>query len=216
VILCDLAKRLEARLEKKHSAGFDFSHPSDIWDEMAELTPPFQGISYERIDREHGIHWPCPSPDHPGTPYLFADTFPRGRGRFTPIEYNPSAELPDEEYPFILSTGRVLYHWHGGTMTRRSQLDDIYPEATVEINPRDADRLRIQENDHILVRSRRGEIKVKALITERSPKGTVFIPFHFAEAAANELTLDVRDPLAKIPDYKVCAVAINKMGEESQ
>ncbi|MGD2157472.1 MAG: molybdopterin-dependent oxidoreductase, partial [Anaerolineales bacterium] len=216
VILCDLAKRLEARLEKKHSAGFDFSHPSDIWDEMAELTPPFQGISYERIDREHGVHWPCPSPDHPGTPYLFADTFPRGRGKFTPIEYNPSAELPDEEYPFILSTGRVLYHWHGGTMTRRSQLDNIYPEATVEINPRDADRLRIQENDHILVRSRRGEIKVKALITERSPKGTVFIPFHFAEAAANELTLDVRDPLAKIPDYKVCAVAINKMGKESQ
>lgn len=212
VILCNLAKRLEARLERQSSAGFDFSHPSDIWDEMARLTPPFQGISYERIDHENGVHWPCPSPDHPGTPYLFADTFPRGRGKFTPIQYSPSAELPDDEFPFILSTGRVLYHWHGGTMTRRSQLDDIYPEATVEINPKDANRLDIKEHETIIVRSRRGEIKVKALITERSPRGTIFIPFHFAEAAANELTIDARDPLAKIPDYKVCAVALVRLG----
>jgi predicted molibdopterin-dependent oxidoreductase YjgC len=206
-----LAKKLEDRFEKQQSAGFDFSHPSNIWDEMAQLTPPFQGISYDRIDQENGVHWPCPSPDHPGTPYLFAETFPRGRGKFTPIQYGPSAELPDEEFPFILSTGRVLYHWHGGTMTRRSQLDDIYPEATVEINPKDANRLDLQEHETVIVRSRRGEIKVKALITDRSPRGTIFIPFHFAEAAANELTLDARDPLAKIPDYKVCAVALKKV-----
>jgi len=225
-ILCDLAKRVESRLGVEHSAGFEYkhpseiwdeiagfeyTHPSEIWDEMARLTPPFQGISYQRIDNDSGVHWPCPSPDHPGTPYLFEDTFPRGKGRFTPIDYRPSAELPDDEYPYILSTGRVLYHWHGGTMTRRSQLDDIYPEATVEINPSDAQDLGIQEEDLVQVRSRRGEIKVRALVTDRSPQGTIFIPFHFAEAAANELTLDERDPQAKIPDYKVCAVAVQSL-----
>ena len=175
---------------------------------MASLTPDFQGITHERIAREDGVHWPCPTPDHPGTPYLFSDAFPRGKGQLVPLSYRPSLELPDADYPFVLSTGRVLYHWHGGTMTRRSKLDDIYPEPTVEIHPDDALKLGIQMDDWIKVRSRRGEITVKTLVTERSPSGVVFIPFHFAEAAANELTLDARDPQAKIPDYKVCAVAI--------
>jgi predicted molibdopterin-dependent oxidoreductase YjgC len=210
-IICDLARRVEAKLGRSHSVGFDYTHPAEIWEEMAQLTPPFQGISYERIDREGGVHWPCPDPDHPGSPYLFSDTFPRGRGRFTPLQYRPSAELPDAEYPFILSTGRVLYHWHGGTMTRRSKLNEIYPEPTVEIHPRDAERLGIRSGNRVRVRSRRGAITVKALVTGRSPAGTVFIPFHFAEAAANELTLDARDPLAKIPDYKVCAVALEPL-----
>jgi anaerobic selenocysteine-containing dehydrogenase len=119
--------------------------------------------------------------------------------------------LPDEDYPFVLSTGRVLYHWHGGTMTRRSKLDDIYPEPTVEVHPTDAQSLGIHAGEWIQVRSKRGEIQVKTIITERSPQGMVFIPFHFAEAAANELTLDARDPQAKIPDYKVCAVAIDRI-----
>jgi len=110
----------------------------------------------------------------------------------------------------ILSTGRVLYHWHGGTMTRRSKLDDIYPEALVEIHPQDAGDLGISSGEWVKVRSRRGEIEVKTLVTERSPVGTVFLPFHFAEAAANILTQDARDPQAKIPDYKVCAVAVEK------
>ena len=211
VIICDLAGRVEALLEREQSAGFSFTSASEIWDEMAELNPPFQGIDHARIQRESGVHWPCPTPDHPGTPILFAETFPRGKGRLTPLSYKPGAELPDEDYPYVLSTGRVLYHWHGGTLTRRSKLDDIYPEPTVEIHPDDAREVGVAAGDWIWVRSRRGKIRVKALITERSPRGLVFIPFHFAEAAANELTLDARDPLAKIPDYKVCAIALDPL-----
>lgn len=213
-ILCNLAQRLEIKLNRKVSAGFEFTSPSQIWDEMAFLTPEFQGITHQRVALEDGVHWPCPTPDHPGTPYLFSDTFPSGKGRLTPLGYRPSQELPDDEYPFLLSTGRVLYHWHGGTMTRRSKLDDIYPEPTVEIHPDDAQNLGVQVGDWIKVRSRRGAITVKTLVTERSPSGMVFIPFHFAEAAANELTLDARDPKAKIPDYKVCAVAVVPIKEE--
>lgn len=212
-IISDLARRVEARLGREKSIGFEYEHPSEIWDEMAGLTPDFQGINYERLERRGGVHWPCPSPEHPGTPYLFSEEFPRGKGQFTPIEFRPSAELPDDQYPYILSTGRVLYHWHGGTMTRRSQLDHIYPEATVEINPKDARQLGIQEHARVRLRSRRGQIDVKALITERSPAGMIFIPFHFAEAAANVLTHDMRDPQAKIPDYKVCAVAVDPLYE---
>lgn len=208
-IICQLAQRTEELLGSNQRGGFQYRHPSEIWDEMASLTPPFQGISYKRIEIENGVHWPCPSPDHPGTPYLFSESFPLGRGRFTPIEYTPSAELPNEEYPLILSTGRVLYHWHGGTLTRRSHIEAIYPELFVEIHPKDAAKYQILDNNMVRVRSRRGEIKARAKITRRSPPGVVFVPFHFAEAAANELTKDARDPLAKIPDYKVCAVAIS-------
>ncbi|RME13007.1 MAG: formate dehydrogenase subunit alpha [Ardenticatenia bacterium] len=211
VILCELARRVEQKLGRAKSAGFAFASPEEIWDEMARLTPPFQGISYARIAREGGVHWPCPTPDHPGSPYLFAETFPRGRGQFVPLQYRPSAELPDDEYPFILSTGRVLYHWHGGTLTRRSKLDDIYPEATVEIHPEDAALLGVKHGERARVRSRRGEIVVRVAVTARSPRGVVFIPFHFAEAAANELTIDALDPQAKIPDYKVCAVAVEPL-----
>ena len=213
VIISELARRIETKLERQDSIGFEFDHPSKIWEEMARLTPDFRGINYERLERLGGVHWPCPSPEHPGTPYLFAEEFPRGKGQFSPLQFRPSAELPTNEYPFILSTGRVLYHWHGGTMTRRSQLDHIYPEAIVEINPQDAQRLGVQEHARVSLRSRRGSIEVKALVTERSPEGTIFIPFHFAEAAANVLTHDVRDPLAKIPDYKVCAVTIDPLSE---
>lgn len=207
-IIQDLARRVEQRLGRETSVGFDFQHPEEVWDEMADLTPPFQGITHQRLREEGGVQWPAPTKDHPGTLFLFEDAFPRGKGQLTPLEYRPSAELPDDDYPFILSTGRVLYHWHGGTMTRRSKLDDIYPEPTVEVHPEDAEELGITAGDWIKVRSRRGEIEVRTIVTERSPKGTVFIPFHFAEAAANELTHDVRDPQAKIPDYKVCAVAV--------
>ena len=209
-IISELAKRVEAKLGRETSAGFEFENPSAIWEEMARLTPPFQGITHERIAREDGVHWPCPTPDHPGTPYLFIEAFPSGKGKLTPLNYRPSQELPDDEFPLLLSTGRVLYHWHGGTMTRRSKLDDIYPDPTVEIHPKDARPLEIEAGDWIKVRSRRGEIKVKALITKRSRPGMVFIPMHFAEAAANELTLDARDPKAKIPDYKVAAVVLEK------
>jgi len=210
-IIADLAKRVEHKLGRTHSAGFDYKHPSEIWDEMATLTPAFQGITYERIEREGGIPWPCPAEDHPGTPYLFATSFPRGKGRFAVLQFRPPAEWPDENYPFILSTGRVLYHWHGGTLSRRSRLEEAYPQARVEIHPADAKRLGIRTGDRVRVESRRGAIEAWALVTARSPKGTVFIPFHFAEAAANVLTNDVLDPQAKIPEYKVCAVRVEKI-----
>jgi formate dehydrogenase alpha subunit len=209
-ILQDLSRRVEEKLGMKNNIGFNFKNPAEIWDEMAALTPPFQGISHDRIMKENGVHWPCPTPDHPGTPYLFSESFPRGKGALTSLSYRPSQELPDEDFPLILSTGRVLYHWHGGTMTRRSKLDDIYPEALVEIHPSDAETIGVYTGDWVKLRSRRGEIEVKTLVTERSPVGMVFLPFHFVEAAANILTLDARDPQAKIPDYKVCAVAVEK------
>lgn len=209
-IIQDLALRVEENLDRKQSVGFAFTNPAKIWDEMAALTPPFQGITHDRIQKESGVHWPCPTPDHPGTPYLFTDTFPRGKGKLTPLAYRPSEELPDQVYPFILSTGRVLYHWHGGTLTRRSKLDDIYPEALIEIHPDDARDIGVESGEWVKVRSRRGEIEVKVLVTMRSRQGMVFLPFHFVEAAANILTLDARDPQAKIPGYKVCAVAVEK------
>ncbi|MCA9968750.1 MAG: formate dehydrogenase subunit alpha [Anaerolineales bacterium] len=209
-ILCDLGRRVEQRLGVRLSAGFAYDHPRDIWEEMRQLTPAFWGIDYERIDREAGVHWPCPDFDHPGTPFLFADDFPRGRGKFWAVEYGTNSEQPDEAYPFNLSTGRVLYHWHGRTMTGHSKLDDIYPEATCEIHPDDAAALDLETGDWVEVRSRRGAIALRVLVTGRSPRGTVFVPFHFAEAAANALTLDRVDTRAKIPDYKNTAVRLTK------
>jgi predicted molibdopterin-dependent oxidoreductase YjgC len=161
--------------------------------------------------RSSSRSWPCPAADHPGTPYLFGDTFPRGLGKFWAVDYTNDSEQPDQEYPFVLSTGRVLYHWHGGAMTRRSSLDEIWPEATVEMHPADAEMLDIQTNDWVRVTSRRGNIELRVLVTGRSPEGTVFIPFHFVEAAANVLTNHKIDPRAKIPDFKVCAVKVEKI-----
>jgi formate dehydrogenase alpha subunit len=209
-ILCDLALRLEGKLHQTESAGWDFADPSQVWDEMRQVTPDFYGITYARLEREGGVHWPCPDEEHPGTPYLFAESFPRGRGKFWPLDYGTLSELPDDEYPFILSTGRVLYHWHGGTLSRHSTLDRIWPEATVEIHPADAADLELNTGDWVEVRSRRGAITLRALVSARSPRGLVFIPFHFAEAAANILTLDRVDERAKIPDYKVCAVRLTR------
>ena len=209
-ILCDLGRRVEARLGLKLKSGFNYNHPREIWEEMRQLTPDFFGIDYDRLEREGGVHWPCPSSDHPGTPYLFADEFPRGRGKFWEITYGTESEQPDPDYPFNLSTGRVLYHWHGSTMSGRSQLEEVYPEATCEMHPEDAGDLRLETGDWIEVSSRRGSIKLRVLVTGRSPRGTVFIPFHFAEAAANVLTTVQLDKRAKIPDYKNTAVSVTK------
>ncbi|MFN2148749.1 MAG: formate dehydrogenase subunit alpha [Anaerolineales bacterium] len=209
-ILCDLATRLERRLGQAESAGWSYSEPAEIWEEMRQVTPDFFGITYDRLEREGGVHWPCTSVDHPGTPFLFHESFPRGRGKFWSLSYGTDSELPDDDYPYILSTGRVLYHWHGGTLSRRSTLDRIWPEATVEINPEDAARLDLTTGDWVEVRSRRGAIVLRALLSTRSPRGLVFIPFHFVEAAANVLTLNRVDERAKIPDYKVCAVKLSK------
>ena len=209
-ILSDLGRRVEARLGIRLSAGFDYAHPEEIWEEMRRVTPEFWGIDYARIEREGGVHWPCPSFDHPGTPFLFAEEFPRGRGKFWEVRYGTESELPDDEYPYNLSTGRVLYHWSGSTMTGRSRLEDVYPEAVCEISPDDAEALGLTTGDWVRISSRRGTITLRVLVTGRSPNGTVFVPFHFAEAAANLLTLDRIDERAKIPDYKNTAVRIEK------
>ncbi len=209
-ILSDLGRRIEQRLGVQLTAGFDYDHPEAIWEEMRRVTPDFWGIDYARLEREGGVHWPCPSFDHPGTPFLFSDDFPRGKGKFWEVEYGTNSELPDEEYPFNLSTGRVLYHWSGSTMTGRSRLEDVYPEAVCEIHPDDAATLGLKTGDWVTVSSRRGAITLRVLVTGRSPQGTVFVPFHFAEAAANKLTLDRIDERAKIPDYKNSAVKIEK------
>jgi formate dehydrogenase alpha subunit len=207
-IIQDLAIRVEEKLGRKISSGFSFSSPSAIWDEMAELVPDFGGITHKRLEKEGGVHWPCPDENHPGTPYLFADTFPRGKGLFNILDLRLESEQPTDEYPYILSTGRVLYHWHGGTMTRRSVLDKIYPNATVEMHPEDAAKEELKHGETVTVSSARGSISVELRVTDRSPKGVLFIPIHFAEASVNELTNDLRDPVAKIPDFKISAVKI--------
>lgn len=209
-ILCELGKRIEQRMNKPLTHGFDFSHPSEIWEEMRAVTPDFYGITYERLEAEGGVHWPCPSLDHPGTPFLFSDGFPRGRGKFWEIPFGTESEQPDPDYPFNLSTGRVLYHWSGSTMTGNSRLEDIYPEATCEVHPDDAAALGVLTGDWVQLTSRRGSVKARALITSRSPRGTLFLPFHFAEAAANMLTWEKVDGRAKIPDYKNTAIKAEK------
>lgn len=210
-IVQELALRVESRLDRKVSSGFNFSSASEIWDEMAELVPPFGGISYSRLEKEGGVHWPCPDISHSGTPFLFSDTFPRGKGLFNVLDLKLESEQPSEEYPYILSTGRVLYHWHGGTMTRRSVLDKIYPKALMEINPKDAEKDGFQEGQTVTVSSLRGSVSVEVKITDRSPKGVIFIPIHFSEVIVNELTNDLRDPVAKIPDFKISAVKITPL-----
>ncbi|MCB9135306.1 MAG: formate dehydrogenase subunit alpha [Anaerolineales bacterium] len=207
-ILSDLGRRVEGRLRLALTHGFQFTGAGEIWEEMRVLTPDFGGITYARLEEEGGVHWPCPAADHPGTPYLFEDGFPRGRGKFWSIEFGTESEQPDNEYPFNMSTGRVLYHWHGSTMTGRSAIEEIFPEAVCEIHPDDAEDLGVETGDWVEVASRRGAIKMRALVTGRSPRGTVFVPFHFAEAAANLLTLDKIDSRAKIPDYKNTAVKV--------
>jgi predicted molibdopterin-dependent oxidoreductase YjgC len=150
-----------------------------------------------------------PAPDHPGTPFLHEGRFSRGLGKFHAIQFQEAAELPDEEYPFILTTGRLMFHWHTGTMTRRSEkLEQEVPEAYVELHPDDAERVGLNGAKRVRVASRRGEIELAARVTSAIRPGVVFIPFHFAEAAANALTNSALDPIAKIPEYKVCAVSI--------
>ena len=184
-----------------------------LLEEIGRVVPEYAGVKYPRIEGE-GIQTPVWDDNHPGTPYLFADRFPRGKGKFYDLEYIPSVELPDEEYPLILTTGRLLEHWHGGTLTRHSKLDDLYPTARIEINPVDATRMKIEDGATVRVSSRRGTIVLRAWVTQRTTVGVVFIPMHFAEAAANLLTIDALDTLAKIPEYKACAVCIVAAAEE--
>jgi formate dehydrogenase alpha subunit len=206
-IICDLARRLERRLGTTNSPYWDYSHPSQVLEEMGRVVPEYAGVKYPRLEKT-GLQTPVWDDTQPGTPYLFGERFPRGRGKFHPLDYNPSAEVPDEDYPLILTTGRVLEHWHGGSLTRHSWLDDLYPEALMEINPADAARLGLQDKQAVRVTSRRGSIVLRCKVTQKTTIGVVFIPFHFIEAAANLLTNDVVDPQAKIPEYKSCAVRV--------
>jgi predicted molibdopterin-dependent oxidoreductase YjgC len=200
-IICKIASEMGAK-------GFDFERPSQVMSEISSLTPSYAGITFQRLEK-CGLQWPCPDEEHPGTPILHMSRFVCGLGKFMPIEYKPPAELPDKEYPLILTTGRSLYHYHTGTMTRKvAGLNAIEPEATVEINPTDAASLKIANGSKVRIISRRGEILAKAKTTEASPPGVVFMTFHFAEASANILTNPALDPVAKTPEFKVCAVRL--------
>jgi formate dehydrogenase alpha subunit len=188
-----------------------YDSAEEIFEEMKSLTPSYAGMSYARL-ADKGLQWPCPTADHPGTVFLHKDRFSRGKGAFTAIDYKPPAEMVDGEYPMWLSTGRVFMHYHSGTMTRVSPtLHHELPEGYVEISPADAQAMDIKNGERIKVSSRRGEIQIKAKISRKVNRGVVFIPFHFAETAANVLTNPAYDPTAKIPEYKVCAVRVEKL-----
>ena len=197
--------RISSRLQ--YDMG-DVSAPR-VMEEIASLTPSYAGVSYERLEKEGELRWPCPSEDHPGTPILHVGRFTRGKGRFSPVEFKPPAELPDEEYPLILTTGRLLTHYHTGTMTRRVKaLDELAPRNRVWVNPGDAEKLEIKEGQEVALQSRRGAIRLEVKVTDKMGEGVVFVPFHFGESPANALTNPALDPVAKIPEFKVAAVRI--------
>jgi len=204
-ILCLLARRMGA-------SGFGFSSPSEVMEEIARVTPIYGGVSYERLEAEGFLQWPVLDADHPGTPYLHKAGFSRGLGRFHAVRFREAAELPDEEYPLTLTTGRIMFHWHTGTMSRRSEkLEQEVPEAYVEMHPRDAAAVGLDGAKRVRVASRRGEIELAVRVTPRIRPGVIFIPFHFAEAAANVLTNAALDPDSGIPEYKVCAVRVEPL-----
>lgn len=212
-IISELSKRTLSRGKRKveiapHS-GWNYTGPEQIMDEIAALTPSYAGVNYKRLEAGDQLQWPVRDLTHPGTPILHVGQFARGLGKFAPIDHIPPAELPDDEYPMVLSTGRVLYHWHGGEMTRRAKgLLAVYSEALIEINPDDAERFGVNGHKRVRVSSRRGSIEAQAWVTDRVPPGMVYANFHFPDSSANELTIAALDPVAKIPEYKVCAVKV--------
>lgn len=202
-IIQDLSNRL----------GYPMSYesPKQILEEINRLVPQYAGITWERLD-QGGIHWPCPDAAHPGTPILHKEKFTRGKGKFFSTPFVESVELPDKKYPLLLTTGRQLYHYHTSTMTGKVEgLEELCPGGTVEINPADAARLGIADGEKVEVASRRGKVEAVAMVTDRVPAGTIFMPFHFAIAPANLLTNDALDPTAKIPELKVCAAVVRKV-----
>jgi predicted molibdopterin-dependent oxidoreductase YjgC len=195
--------------------SWDYMNPAEILDEIAAVTPSYGGVRHHRLEQAPGgLQWPCPDEKHPGTPILHGGKFTRGLGKFTPVDYLPPAELPDQDYPLLLTTGRVLYHYHTGTQTRRAQgLSAHMPEGFIEMHPQDAALAGVRDGELVQVSSRRGEVSVKADVTEKIQPGVVFMTFHFAESAANLLTNSAVDPVAKIPEYKACAVKVEKIRE---
>lgn len=192
-------------------ADWEYDSPEDVMDEINALSPIYAGVTHKRLNAGEALQWPVPDKKHPGTPILHTEKFSRGLGRFAAVDHVPPAEQPDDDYPLMLTTGRVIYHWHGGEMTHRaSGLEAMYPEALIEINPKDAKKAQIVDGELMKVASRRGEILAKAEVTDRVEPGLIFSTFHFADSAANFLTNPVLDPLAKIPEFKVCAVKVEK------
>ena len=195
---------------------FAWETSEDVFNEMRALTPSYAGMTYERLNKPEALHWPCPAEDHPGTPILHIGkcSHPDGMGVMHAIEWKAPAEVPDAEYPFILTTGRCIWHWHTGSMTRRSDtLAKEVPTGWIEINTEDAKELGIADKEMIKAITRRGEVEVGAKVTDDIMKGVMFMPFHFAECAANFLTNNALDPIAKIPEYKACAVKVEKITE---
>jgi formate dehydrogenase major subunit/formate dehydrogenase alpha subunit len=215
-ITAGLARRMFASGDRKPEAapfaGWDYSSTSDILQEAAALTPSYAGVSHARLERGDRLQWPVRDESHPGTPILHTAQFARGKGKFMPIDHIPPAEMPDDTFPLVLNTGRVLYHWHGGQMTRRAEgLIAVYERALVEINPSDAVHFELDDRCRVRITSRRGSIEAEVWITDRVPPGMVFANFHFPESPANELTIAALDPVAKIPEYKICAVRLEKI-----
>jgi predicted molibdopterin-dependent oxidoreductase YjgC len=205
LIVCEIARAMGKK-------GFDFKSAREIMEEIARLTPSYGGITYERIETQ-GLQWPCPDVDSPGTPILHTHFFATqtGKGKFVPLSYRPPFELPDDEYPLMLTTDRSLYHFHTATMTRKGGLNALRNEELVEIHPKDAAGLGLADGETVKVVSRRGEVKSRIKVTESSPAGVVSMTFHFAESPTNLLTVSAMDPVAKIPETKVCAVRIEKL-----
>ena len=217
-ITTELAKLMLRLGERKIEIGsfseWNYQNTDQIMVEISSLTPSYAGVNHARLEHGERLHWPVKDGNHPGTPILHRGQFAIGRAKFMPIEHIPPAELPDDEFPMLLSTGRVLYHWHGGEMTRRTKgLLAIYDRSLIEINPNDAMRIGIDGNNRVRITSRRGSIEAEAWVTDRVPPGMVFANFHFPESPANELTIAALDPVAKIPEYKVCAIRIELAGQ---
>ncbi len=196
-------------LSNKMGYPMNYNSAEDIWNEMASLTPSMAGISYPRLER-NGMQWPCPAPDHPGTAYLHAGQFSRGKGLFQAIDHIPPGEEPDEEYPFLLSTGRILYHYNV-TTPYSPGIQSIWSEEYAEVHPDDAVRLGVTTGEKVKVTSRRGELTTKVEVTDRVPPGLIWMSFHYSEVPTNVLTSDKMDPITKTGEYKICGVKVEKV-----
>jgi formate dehydrogenase major subunit len=199
--------------------AWEYRGPAEVFTEMAGLMPSLANISWERLERESAVTYPCPAPDRPGHDIVFADGFPTpsGRAKIVPVEPAPPAEPPDSEFPMVLTTGRQLEHWHTGAMTRRAAiLDALEPEPVASLAPADLERLGLAPGDRIRIATRRGALEIKARRDGAVPAGVIFVPFCFAEAPANWLTHPQLDPMGKIPEFKFCAARIEKIPLESE
>ena len=210
---------LVQELAQRIGLDWNYSHPSDIFAEMTEIMPSLKNITWERLEREEAVTYPCDAPDKPGNTIIFGDRFPTasGRAKIVPAKVTAPAELPDLDYPMILTTGRLLEHWHTGSMTRRaSSLDALEPEAIAGLNRWDMKRMEVQAGEYVQITTRRGTITLKARQDVDVPEGMIFIPFCFAEAAANLLTNPQLDPMGKIPEFKFCAAKIEAVREAAE